>query len=287
MKVTMVMVVVAAALLLRSGTLASQEPVDPSTWSYDTGYTYCLYSYAAYCSEESIQLWTCSWCQQNSTVSGFNTTMVYVQDGELGYIGFNSQYQQIVVTFRGSTDTLNWLNDFDATQTDYPYCSGCLVHKGFYDTWLHVKQDVLSEVWRLHQLYPSYVVVTTGHSLGAALATLAGPDVAMNVSKTKVYTWNLGSPRVGNHAFSLWYQSSGLIVHSQRIVNNRDIVPHNPAEDLNYYHVVQEAWEQKNPVDFIICDPNNGEDPTCSDSVIGDSTEDHLTYFGLYESCSS
>jgi len=226
----------------------------------------------------------CKWCTQNSTVSGFKTTQIYLKDGELVYVGYNPDYQQIVVSFRGSSDIVNWLNDFDVTQVSYPYCSGCMVHKGFYDTWNILKADVMGEVWRLHNQHKGYVTVTTGHSLGGALATLAGIDIEKNVSG-KVYTWNLGSPRVGNKAFSQWYLGSAEIAHSQRIVNNRDIVPHTPAEIQNYYHVVQEAWEQSDPSQFIICSATNGEDRKCSDSVIVPVVDDHLTYFGLYESC--
>jgi len=261
-------------------------PVDPSFWSYDTGYTYCLYSYAAYCPPNSIQSWTCSWCQQNSSVSGFVTTQIVTSLGELAYVGYNKDYQQILAVFRGSTDIVNWINNMDAVLVDYPYCTGCQVHEGFYDTWKSVKVGVMNEVYRLHKLYPSYSIVVSGHSLGAAVATLAGVDIYKNVSST-VYSWTLGSPRVGNPAFADWYTPYSGVVHNQRITNNKDVVPHMPSELEGFRHVPQESWEQKTPVIFILCSATNGEDSHCSDSVLmPDSVYDHLHYFGLYETCS-
>jgi hypothetical protein len=36
---------------------------------------------------------------------------------------------------------------------------------------------------------------------------------------------------------------------------------------------------------FKVCSSTNGEDPTCSDSVISDSVYDHLHYYGIAEGC--
>ena len=75
----------------------------------------------------------------------------------------------------------------------------------------------------LHKKFPTYEIVTTGHSLGAALSTLASVDVYKNVSgEVPIYSWTLGSPRVGNGPFSTWYESDSGIKHSQRIVNWKD-----------------------------------------------------------------
>ena len=62
-------------------------------------------------------------------------------------------------------------------------------------------------------------------------------------------------------------------------------VPHTPSEEEKYRHLPQEIWEQKNPNNFIECDPKNGEDPKCSDSVLIYSVGDHTMYYGLKESC--
>jgi hypothetical protein len=57
----------------------------------------------------------------------------------------------------------------------------------------------------LHQQHPDYKVYVTGHSLGAAMATLSAADLSV-VSKIPIEgVYTFGSPRVGNLAFSTWF----------------------------------------------------------------------------------
>ena len=49
-------------------------------------------------------------------------------------------------------------------------------------------------------MHPTAAVKTTGHNLGAALATLTAMDLAHDYDGVSCY--NYGSPRVGNAAFS-------------------------------------------------------------------------------------
>ena len=75
----------------------------------------------------------------------------------------------IYVVFRGSTSKKDWLNNLNAILTDYPRCSKCEVHKGFYKAQQSVISYVTNSVKTLKQKYPSYSVVVTGHSLGELL----------------------------------------------------------------------------------------------------------------------
>ena len=72
----------------------------------------------------------------------------------------------IYVVFRGSTSIEDWANNLDAVLTDYPRCSGCEVHKGFYKAQQSVISYVTNSVKTLKEKYPSYTVIVTGHSLG-------------------------------------------------------------------------------------------------------------------------
>ena len=127
-----------------------------------------------------------------------------------GYIGVQSSISAIVVTFRGSQDFNNWITNLDAVTTTYPYCSGCAVHKGFSDAEKKVFPDILTQVKSLQAKYPSYTVLATGHSLGAALATLTAFDLIHNGIKN-VKLFNYGSPRVGNTAFADWASTNKII----------------------------------------------------------------------------
>ena len=79
---------------------------------------------------------------------------------------------------------------------------------------------------------PSYGVVVTGHSLGGALATLAAIDISRLTSQT--YLWTYGSPRVGNKNFYTLVQNAFRV--SYRVVNNRDMVPHLPPRNYDFWH---------------------------------------------------
>jgi predicted lipase len=131
-----------------------------------------------------------------------------------GYIGYQSSLNAIFVTFRGSEDIHNWITNLEATTTSYPLCSGCEVHKGFYAAESKVFPSILSTVKSLQAKYPSYVVIATGHSLGAALATLTAFDLVNNgVNNVKLF--NYGSPRVGNTKFADWAGSGKIKITRQ------------------------------------------------------------------------
>jgi hypothetical protein len=76
-------------------------------------------------------------------------------------------------------------------------------------------------------------ITVTGHSLGAALATLLGLDVGLNsgCGNTGVYTF--ASPRVGEMMFHHIYES--VVPHTYRVHNRSDIVPKVPL--FPYEHV--------------------------------------------------
>ena len=98
------------------------------------------------------------------------------------------------------------------------------VHRGF--------KKALDEIWTDLYAYLERIrgrgcsIWMTGHSLGAALATLAG-DRYKNTQA--VYTF--GSPRVGDAVFSENYKTP-----CYRIVHNRDIVARIPPP-IFYRHV--------------------------------------------------
>jgi hypothetical protein len=74
-------------------------------------------------------------------------------------------------------------------------------------------------------------------------------------------------------------------------VNHKDIVPHWPKSFTanGYLHIENEVWywdESKN-MNFKLCNDKNDEDENCSDSVIGNSIDDHLKYIGYSTKCNN
>lgn len=68
-------------------------------------------------------------------------------------------------------------------------------------------------------------VYVTGHSLGAAMATVALPYIYnMNLNRPIDGFYNFESPRVGDKAFSDWFKSQKFAVLSGRVTHASDPV---------------------------------------------------------------
>lgn len=67
---------------------------------------------------------------------------------------------------------------------------GCGVHHGFYDSWTDVSTFVLATLKKAKAQYPDYLIVSTGHSLGGAIAAIAAAEI-----RNAGYTVNLVSSR--------------------------------------------------------------------------------------------
>jgi predicted lipase len=184
----------------------------------------------------------------------------------------------IYVVFRGSTSIADWVNNLDAVLTDYPRCSKCKVHKGFYKAQQSVISYITSSVQALRQKYPSYTVIVTGHSLGAAVATLTAIDLQES-GMGAVRLFNFGSPRVGNDEFAAW--TSTYISDRNRVTHYKDMVPHVPMHE-RFTHISGEWYEDQ---DHSLHQCNGYEDNNCSYQWHITNIDDHMHYLNLYMGC--
>jgi hypothetical protein len=139
-----------------------------------------------------------------------------------------------LVVFRGTRDLRNWLTDLDCAKTAY-WIHGreTRIHRGFWHAWQSVREEVAAIVQQRR-------VTLAGHSLGGALAMLAGIDLVQSgVEVAGVYTF--GQPRVGNAAFMRQYNSA-LGSRSFRIVAPGDIIPCVPYLLGAYRHAGREMF---------------------------------------------
>eukprot|EP01035_Chromulina_nebulosa_P023537 gene23537-30518_t len=254
--------------------------------SYDSNYNvtkslrYVAFCGVAYCTNpvfkvDTVETWTCNACKSFSNVTA-NSFHGYLSDGN-GFIAYDFDENEIIISFSG-TDPLsirNWIDDLDFIKTDYPLCDGCKVHRGFYNTYLTVADDVRSLLSEYVNAFPSATISITGHSLGAALAAhCAGDLYSLGYNFTTLYTY--GMPRVGNKAYELWYTS--VISGTFRQVHHKDPVPHVPPESWQFHHMPYEVFYERDYNSYTICSVE-GEDSKCSDQYLADlDVANHLNY---------
>lgn len=147
--------------------------------------------------------------------------------------------QEIIIAFRGTNSTSNWISNILASQIRFRYIKEkCLTHRGFTGIYASARDGIISALARLS---PDKPLTVTGHSLGGALATLCAVDLAANTAFSSPSLYTYGSPRVGDPAFA---KACSTYVHkSCRIANLFDLVTYAPPtvyklpkRDKTYYY---------------------------------------------------
>jgi triacylglycerol lipase len=156
--------------------------------------------------------------------------------GTQGFIAHNASF--VIVSFRGTevNDLSDAVTDLDLALTSE---DGCQVHHGFKKALDSVWPGILNslrEILVKHRPAPS--VWFTGHSLGAALATIA----TERFDGSRLY--NLGSPRVGNPAFRDKLRSQSRPLY--RFINSNDAVTLAPLDSVFYTHVGNAKYFDRN-----------------------------------------
>jgi triacylglycerol lipase len=159
----------------------------------------------------------------------------------------------VVIAFRGTKSLNDWMTDLQATPVSFPwiFTSGPDVgdiHAGFghalVDAWGQIKNAIgnLTRSPDIAQDIPQQPTLwLTGHSLGGALAVLAGAAFSMWSgapirSVNGIYTF--GQPRVGLYRFCGNYDHL-LSRKTFRFVNNQDLVPRVPFRGFDYADIGQ------------------------------------------------
>ena len=152
---------------------------------------------------------------------------------------------KLVVAFRGTDNASNAKQDLrfhrvtweEAAESESIWRkttrAAPTVHVGFLEIWNALRTHVTEAVFTEIHAHPEreYTLVTTGHSLGGAVAVLAAfalcrqlRELAHTVTnfdaEPVVYTY--GQPRIGNKAFQTIYNKN--VPRTFRIVNESDVV---------------------------------------------------------------
>lgn len=118
------------------------------------------------------------------------------------------------------------------------------VHKGFQAAYDSVKDEIEKSLATLDDKLPLYI---TGHSLGAALATVATQnlDVASKFRDRIAACYTFGSPRVGNTKYDRAFKAP-----IYRMVNTTDIVTVIPLLAMGYVHIGDIRYLGREPGQF-------------------------------------
>ncbi|KAK4476447.1 hypothetical protein RD792_015600 [Penstemon davidsonii] len=177
-----------------------------------------------------------SWVSTQSSWIGY--VAVCQDKNEIARLG----RRDVVIAYRGTATCMEWLENLRATLTCLPgdmspdNCqsmvqSGLLsLYTSTTDSRPSLQDSIRDEINKILQKYADepLSITVTGHSLGAALATLTAHDITTTFKHAPLVTVvSFGGPRVGNKNFRCQLEKSGTKV--LRIVNSDDPITKVPG----------------------------------------------------------
>ena len=147
-----------------------------------------------------------------------------------------------VLAFRGTEISKREDMKIDIEATKVSVLDG-RIHAGFKIAYESVAKDIEASILKLKDI-PLYI---TGHSLGAALATVATQRLEHNPRIREIIAacYTFGSPRVGDSHYDIEFKSP-----IYRVVNTTDIVTIIPLLAMGYIHIGDVRFLGSNDGDF-------------------------------------
>lgn len=210
-------------------------PIDHQNTEYGLHHAYWLCKAAglAYEDESEIRSEIREWGFDRFRFFHSKHEMPFPLDDTQAYVAASDN--MIILAFRGTepTNVRDWLSDVNAPAAPGPSQQG-LVHLGFNQALDSVYPEIRDTIEEFRT--DEQTLWITGHSLGGALAMLAGARMHFEEPKllpTGVYTF--GQPRTCDATLADAYDTA-FESRCFRFVNNNDVVPTVPPEPL-YRHV--------------------------------------------------
>ena len=154
----------------------------------------------------------------------FGMVWSYINDGK----------KFIYVVYRGTLNYRDWIEDFSYNQNPFPTKKSLEeqqkvtflqdteiipnVHNGFLESYKNFRNELIEN---LKETKP-HAIIITGHSLGAAVATLCGLDIIKLGCCNNTIVYNFASPRVGDNIFANLVDTNLTLY---RFVNTCDFIP--------------------------------------------------------------
>ncbi|MEN9406617.1 MAG: hypothetical protein RLZ12_901 [Bacillota bacterium] len=144
--------------------------------------------------------------------------------------------EQTIIAFRGTSNFQELLYDLNyrpRTLLDYEAGS---VHAGFKKGYLKLQPELYTLLSSLKMKEQDFFL--TGHSLGAAYASLMAYDIVRQgfIAPPKLFVYLFGAPRLGNSVFAEHYNNL-LCQQTYRISNTQDIITILPPRYLPWSQI--------------------------------------------------
>jgi len=236
--------------------------------------------------------WTCGPCKkanfsivpgsvrfiQQREITQPNSTFIYVARIDVPRVPWEDA---CVVAIRGSETVTNWIRDLEfwTTPVDFDWCDGCKIEEGWYAIFKNVKDRLVSGLAEIGCVPKSNAsasagttsaLYVTGHSLGAAVSTIAMCLLEAAGFQTRLSV-SFESPRVGNAAFAAVFDTIfSRQIPVYRVTYGLDPVPHLPPKGLfGYTHVNYEVY-YKPSGEYSVCERQ--EDERCANRYMWPET---------------
>ncbi len=198
---------------------------NPDTTRYESQNAFWLGKAASLAYQDEPTVW------QETSVWGFDRFRFFSKRETQAFVIANDK--MIITAFRGTepTQLKDWMTDVDIALVDG---LGGKVHEGFNRALSYVYQDIRNTIAEWQRNGQS--LWFTGHSLGAALATLAVAKLRYEEDKPVYGLYTFGQPRTGDRNFERTFNQD-FKPRAFRFVNNNDVVPRVPPRELGYSHV--------------------------------------------------
>lgn len=134
---------------------------------------YAAYSAITHCAKACIEAWTCGTILHYPKL----VNVTYLENTltkAVGFIGYEPSTETLVTSWRGSSNTQNWIEDFNFETVPYPLCSQCDIHTGFYADYKSNEKRLLASAEAIIKFYKVSKILCTGQSLGGAIASVNG-----------------------------------------------------------------------------------------------------------------
>lgn len=124
------------------------------------------------------------------------------------------------LSFRGSSSTQDYIQNLKVLPVNFNGLPNAKVHKGFYEQFLSIKDEIEHYLNENSLLYN--IISVSGHSLGGALAQISIPFIRDKQQDCYLICHTFGAPRTGNESFTAWLEST--VNEHYRVVNKGDVV---------------------------------------------------------------